>query len=164
MYATASQLIKRFDAQELAQVAVPKEIDAALLVLTIDEGDRSAYTAAEIAAADAALVKVNQALTDASGDVDSYLEAKHTLPLSSVPLKLEQVCCDIARYNLYDDHATEHISKRYDDAIKYLTKVSKGDISLGIDENNASPTEESNAVDFTSGSNAFDRDNSTSFI
>jgi phage gp36-like protein len=167
MYATPSQLIKRFNAQELAQIAVPDEhvsIDAPLLVLTIDEGDRSAYTADEIAAADAALVRINQALTDASGDVDAHLEASYQLPLSSVPLKLEQVCCDIARYNLYDDHATDHISKRYDDAIKYLRDVAKGIIRLGIDENNASPTEDDNVVEFDEGSNVFDRDKSGSFI
>ena len=166
-YATPSQLINRFDAQELAQVAVPKEhvsIDAALLTLTVNAGDRSAYTADEIAAADAALVKINQALTDASGDIDAHLESRYQLPLSNVPLKLEQVCCDIGRYNLYDDHSTEHINKRYDDAIKYLVDVAKGAINLGIEDNNARPEAEDNVVDFDGGSNVFDRDNSTSFI
>ena len=166
-YATPAQLIDRFDAQELAQVSVPKEhvsIDAALLKLTVTAGDRSSYTADEIAAADAALVKINRALSDASGVIDSRLETRYQLPLSSVSLILEQYCCDIARYNLYDDHATDHITKRYDDAVQFLNDVSEGKKNLGIDENNNSATPEDDVVDFTEGSNVFDRKDSTSFI
>lgn len=166
-YATVSQLIDRFDAGELARIAVPKEhvsIDAALLKLTIAGMDRSMYPADEQTAADAALVKINQVINDASGEIDAHLESKYQLPLSTVPLKLEQVCCDIARYALYDDQPTEHITKRYDDAVKYLLNVSKGVISLGVDKDNETPAEQDNVVDFTEGSNVFDRDISRSFI
>ena len=169
MYATAAQLATRFDLQELAQIALPDEhmgtgLTAALLEITIDADDRSAYTQAEIDAADAALAKINQVLTDASGEIDAHLEARYQLPLSTVPLKLEQVCCDLARYLLYDDHATDHINKRYDDAINYLRSVAKGQIKLGIDAGNGKPTEGENVVQFENGSNTFDRDDASDFI
>ena len=128
------------------------------------EGVRDRYSAEERAAADAAMIKINRALEDASGEIDAHLEAKYQLPLSTVPLKLEQVCCDIARYALYDDQPTEHITKRYDDAIKYLLNVSRGVISLGIDETSAAPIAQNDVVDFTEGSNVFDRQTSKSFI
>ena len=85
---------------------------------------------------------LNKALADANAEIDGYLIGQYQLPLASVPANLEALACDIARYKLFDDRATEQVSKRYDDAVKYLVRVGKGELSLGLDAANqpAPPT------------------------
>lgn len=166
MYATAQDMINRFDGQEISQIATPQEYDTvtvALLQLTIDEGDRGAYTADEIAAADAALVKINQALTDADGQINGHISGRYKLPLATIPLAVKQAATDIARYYLYDDHAPEALVKRYDDAMKYLMNLASGKVSLGLDSDDG-VAESTNAAQMTSGGNVFKREDSTDFI
>lgn len=165
-YATPQDLAGRFDAHELAQLAVPQgftAISGELLQLTIDDGDRSAFTADEISAADAALAKINRALADAAGDIDGHVSARYRLPLSSVPLVLKRTASDLARYYLYDDHAPEQIAKRYDDAIKLLLNVSRGTVSLGVDDAGAA-AQSNDAAIVNSGGNVFDRNKAKDFI
>jgi phage gp36-like protein len=50
-----------------------------------------------------------------------------------VPQVIVQKCCDITRYRLYKDRASEEVSKRYDEAVAWLTNVSKGIVQLGLD-------------------------------
>lgn len=76
-----------------------------------------------------AVVMAN-ALVRASAEIDGYLVGRYTLPLAAIPANLVGFACDIARYRLYDDRATEQVTKRYDDAIKYLKSVATGAISL----------------------------------
>src|SRR5690606_22641105 len=152
-YATAQDMLDRYDAQELAQLAVPKEhvsIDAMLLALTVSAGDRSAYTVDDIAAADAALAKIQRALADATGEINGHLQSRYRLPLAVVPPNLQRYCCDIARFNLNDDHPPEHVSKRFDQAIDYLVRVAKGAISLGLDVDNAA-AQTNDTVQFSAG-------------
>jgi phage gp36-like protein len=80
---------------------------------------------------------INQALADADAEVDGYLMGRYALPLASVPKILVGVACDVARYRLYDDRSTEQVTKRYDDAIKFLKLVADGKVSLGINATNA---------------------------
>tara|TARA_R110001583_G_scaffold63498_2_gene185820 strand:- start:1417 stop:1821 length:405 start_codon:yes stop_codon:yes gene_type:complete len=77
--------------------------------------------------------EVARAIEDASGEIDSYVAGGgYTVPLAPVPKIVQSYACDIARYRLYDDAATEQVTKRYDDAIKFLRAVAKGDVKLGI--------------------------------
>ncbi|OOZ41664.1 hypothetical protein BOW53_03015 [Solemya pervernicosa gill symbiont] len=137
MYSTASSLINRFDATEVAQFATPKRypvVDALLLELTAESGDRSAYAAEDIEAADAALVNINQALETASQTIDSYLGKRHTLPLSASQISsspLPGYCEDIARYLLNDDQELEKVTKRHDRALRWLRDLADGKASLG---------------------------------
>jgi phage gp36-like protein len=72
-------------------------------------------------------------LADADAEIDGYLSGRYTLPLTNVPEALRRIACDIARYHLYDDRVTEAVQKRYDDAIRFLRMVAKGEVQLGVD-------------------------------
>jgi len=75
---------------------------------------------------------IEQAITDASDVIDGYLAGRYELPLVTVPNLLEQFCCDIARYKLGTNDTPEHIETRHKDAIKFLTSVAKGELSIGV--------------------------------
>lgn len=114
-YATQQDMIDRFAEDELIQLT-----------------DRHNTGAVDVAI-------LNQALADADARIDGYLQGRYTLPLSPVPLTLKRLACDIARYFLYDNRATEQVSKGYDDAVGFLKKVASGEISLGVDAAQAQP-------------------------
>jgi len=161
-YATASDLMAYAGADELAQVATPTDLSVvtgALMRLTVDAGDRSAFTAPEIAAADAALVNINQSLTDASEIVDGHLEARYTLPLSPVPKVLRVFTMDLARFRLHDQNAPDEVSGRYKTAAKFLENLAKGAITLGAGD----PNQGADAPQFTPPSRVFDADTLSDF-
>lgn len=99
---------------------------------------------------------LNGALTDADGEVNGYLATRYTLPLAPVPVVLTRLACDIARYFLYEDRATEAVRTRYQDAIKFLRGVSDGTITLGVDATNGAPAE-SGGAQFDAGPRVFTR-------
>jgi len=76
---------------------------------------------------------LNKAIADADAEIDSKLKNRYTVPLSPTPDILNLKACDIARYFLYEDSPTDHVTKRYDDAIKFLKEVRDGKESLGVD-------------------------------
>ncbi len=76
--------------------------------------------------------QLDRALSDASATIDSYLASRYPLPLANVLPILNRFACDIVRYFLHDVSPLDEVTNRYKDAIRYLEKVSKGDISLGI--------------------------------
>ena len=92
---------------------------------------------------------VDQALRDASAEIDTYLAAKYSLPLSLVPDVLVRLCVDIVMYRLAADRdlGTEERRKRYDDATALLTRIAKGLVSLGV----PTPPASSNGVAFVQG-------------
>lgn len=96
-------------------------------------------------------------IDDASAEIDGYL-GKYTLPLVTVPLSLTRISCDIARYYLYDDMVPSEgvVKQRFEDALKFLRAVAKGDISLGVDDSGDSP-EASDGATMTSGGRVFSR-------
>lgn len=108
-YATLFDLETRYGADEIAQLA-----------------DRDGIVSDVIAAA----------LDDASTEIDAYLVVRYSLPLAEIPDLLTLICCDIARYRLWSDDATEQIRQRYDDAVSVLGKLSKGtaQLLLGADD------------------------------
>ena len=69
----------------------------------------------------------------ASAEIDGYLGARYSLPLGTAPAILTNLCVDLAVFNMYARRQgpPEHWQKRYDNAIKFLVKVSEGKISLG---------------------------------
>lgn len=79
-----------------------------------------------------------RAIDDASAEVDGYIGSRYDLPLDSPPAVLTRIAADIARYRLYDNLATEEVRKRYEDALRFLKSVGKGEISLGASEPPAS--------------------------
>lgn len=113
-YCTQADLIERFGENEL-------------LAIARDETGTAIDTAV-----------VERACDDASGEIDGYVSAAgYPVPLSPVPRIVIANACDIARYRLYDEHASDQVQKRYDDAVKFLRSVSRGDVKLGISTGSA---------------------------
>ncbi|OPY15615.1 MAG: hypothetical protein A4E66_00019 [Syntrophus sp. PtaB.Bin001] len=78
---------------------------------------------------------VERGLLDASEEIDVYIGEKYPLPLVTVPPVLKRLCVDMALYHMSTPPAiTEEKRKRYEDAIKLLTLISTGKVSLGASD------------------------------
>lgn len=99
------------------------------------------------------------ALDDATAEINGYL-VKYSKPFDKVPPILIIYCCDIARYRMTGDDRIEGnpIEKRYAQAIDYLTRVAKGQITLIADEE-GTPAETDSVVIFSDPQKVFGRDN-----
>ena len=77
---------------------------------------------------------ITRALASASSEIDSFIGVRYTLPLASSTDLLVQFCVDIAIYRmaLGRDVLSEAHRQRYDDAIKHLKEISRGNASLNI--------------------------------
>jgi phage gp36-like protein len=75
---------------------------------------------------------LEMALASADGEIDSYISAVYTLPLSSTTRMLIVTSCNIARFRLYAHRATEEVKIRYDDSIRWLRDIAKGVATLGL--------------------------------
>lgn len=137
MYCSTQALINRFGEEELIQLTAEAD-NLGEYPDTINQ------------------TQVDQAIADADGTIDSYLAARYPLPLSQVPPVLERYACDMARYFLHDRSPLEEVTNRYKEAIRYLEKVSKGDISLGIDSQGQRPQTTDGAI-MESGGSVFNR-------
>lgn len=78
------------------------------------------------------VVVVEAKLADASAEIDAYLQGRYDLPIVDVPVLLTRIAADIARYHLYDDRATEQVTQRYKDAVRFLESVARGTVHLGL--------------------------------
>ncbi|MDP2153808.1 MAG: DUF1320 family protein [Methylotenera sp.] len=141
-YVTATNMITQFGAEEIAQRSdrgLPRLITPELLTAAATGEDLSGYTVDEQAAVAAALSLINSKLLDAESTVNGFLSGRYSVPLVTVPRLVMTITCDLTRYALYDDMATEAISNRNADALKLLKSISKGEISLGIDSDGNKP-------------------------
>ncbi|MHB8772964.1 MAG: gp436 family protein [Syntrophales bacterium] len=121
--------------------------EATLISLTDDDG---------VGAVDAA--KVTAAIADADATIDSYCQARYSIPLSPVPAKIAQISVDISVYNLYSRSDLEMPAGRKErnkDAIRFLEKVADGKIQLGA--STPAPADTDNSVSMESGSRIFTR-------
>lgn len=99
-YATLSDLQARYGDDELLQ-------------LTDRDGDSFP---------DAAVYE--PALADASAEIDGYVGAVRDVPLSLPPPALiVLLTCEIARYRLWQDAASEEVRARYEDAVAKLRDI-----------------------------------------
>lgn len=114
-YATLQHLVDRFGEDEL---------------IRLSDRDNTGAINADVVAGK---------LVDADAEIDGYLAGRYTLPLVNMPESLRRIACDVARYHLYDDRVTEAVQKRYDDAIKFLRMVAKGEVQLGVDTGGTPP-------------------------
>jgi len=76
-----------------------------------------------------------QALSDASAEIDGYLEGRFELPLAEPPAVLSRLATDIAMYRLQSLrplHDLADARRRYEDAIELLAKIAAGELTLGI--------------------------------
>lgn len=111
-YATAQDVINRYPNRDLVQLT---------------NEDPTATTVNS--------TPITQALTDASAEIDGYIEGRFTLPLADPPAVLNRLATDIAMYrmqSLRPLHDLEDARKRYDDAVAVLSKVAAGELTLGL--------------------------------
>jgi len=138
MYTTALKLLDTFGDKEVALLSSEDvAVDGVLLRLTVEAGDRSAYSAADIAAADQALVNITTALTSATNFINSYISPRYTLPLTQAMIdgsSLVDVCADITRHRLSNDRVTEEVENRFVQARSWLRDISNNKASLGEED------------------------------
>lgn len=154
-YITTFELAERPGAREIAQTAsLPHQMvrDDALMDATLRGLDRSAWAAEQIAAADAALVRVQDAVAEAGALIDGYLATRgYTLPLDLAPTSAGKSMLTvwaraITRYLLngsrITDESKDPVARDYRDAVKRLAEVAAGKLNLG----GADPQAPANAV------------------
>lgn len=80
--------------------------------------------------------KASEAMASAAEEMDTYIGGRVKLPITgTAPPILGKINADIAVYNLYS-RVKEEIPQtrvdRYKNAVKLLEKISKGEISIGL--------------------------------
>ncbi len=75
---------------------------------------------------------IEEALQDASEEIDSYIAIRYVLPLPSTPSTLKRIACNIARFRLYFQSPTEEVENRYKAEIDFLKRVADGKATLNI--------------------------------
>ncbi|MGQ0529990.1 MAG: phage protein Gp36 family protein [Panacagrimonas sp.] len=122
----------------LQELAEPFNLPLDLLTATLNAADRSAWSADEIAAADAALASITVTLVRADAEMDTYFARRgYTLPLSAVQFPV--LCTwarNIARYHAQPqrDKTNEEsgrIERDYRSTLRTLELVAAGKLSLG---------------------------------
>ncbi|MGA7437656.1 MAG: DUF1320 domain-containing protein [Luteibacter sp.] len=169
MYVTPDQLAERPGARELAQVAT-RERDAivpdGLMDATLRGTDRSAWTPPQIASADDALARIQEAIGEAGGIIDGFLARRYTLPLTVVPGVVTAWARSITRYLLHKDRIAgendDPIVRDYRDAMKLLQLTADGKFSLGADDPSINDPQDTD-VRFVSDDRAFSRRQTRNF-
>lgn len=80
------------------------------------------------------LTALTAAFANASNEIDSYASVRYPVPVAPTPSIFVQFCIDIAFYRLAYDPAhglSDEKQARYDNAIKWLTRLAKGEVSVG---------------------------------
>ena len=106
-YATLQDLIDRYGASEITSLADRS-----------GSGDPDQATVA------------GKAIGDASELIDGYIGGRYQLPLSPVPGNILRACCDIARFYLWRDQASEAVMALYKAALKLLADIQSGAVTL----------------------------------
>jgi phage gp36-like protein len=107
-YATAQNLIDRFGADELTQLA--------------DRANTGTWDPAVVTAT----------LLDTDAEIDAALASRYPLPLATTPLILTGIACDLTRWRLWSSAAPERVQKAADNARKMLLAFANGVMSLGL--------------------------------
>lgn len=163
-YISHAQLAERPGARELAQVATAAHkpmVDPELMEATLLGGDRAGWTPDQVALADDALQRIDDATADAQALIDGFLSRRGYLPLDPVPGIVVTWARAITRYHLHQnrlgDDSDDPIVRDYKDAVRFLQLTADGKFSLGQND----PVESDPAhldVQFESDPNVFSRD------
>jgi phage gp36-like protein len=138
-------------------------VTAELLTKAAAGQDTTDYSIEEQAAVAEALALIESKLLDAESIVNGFLASRYAIPLATVPRLVVTILCDVARYQLYDDMATETIKNKYDDALKMLQAIAGGKVSLGVDPAGNKP-ESSDVATVSSETPVWRRDSSKGFV
>lgn len=106
-YASLADMLARFDADELVQLADAADVDDQKLA------DR-----------------VDAAVATVTATIDGYLAAKYQLPIEPTPPLVTEIACDLARHKLYRVAPPDSVKDARDVAMKQLQDIAKGVIKL----------------------------------
>lgn len=138
MYITAQEMINLFGEPELIEVT------------NLD--DPSANTIN--------LVRLESAIAYAESEINSYLNRNYNLPLSSVPMVLINKVADLVRWQLDSRNTRTEVRQRYEEAIAWLRLVAKGEVRLGLDnEDQQVVTTSYPVINYSNPSNVWNREN-----
>ena len=111
MYSSIADMVARFGEAELVRLTTPLGADR----VAIDG------------------VRVAQALTDASGLIDSYLRRRYAVPLAAPPAEVTRAAAVLARYDLAfgpDRAPTEETRLARKDVVSWLDGIAAGSVTL----------------------------------
>ncbi|WP_150297794.1 gp436 family protein [Salipiger aestuarii] len=79
--------------------------------------------------------RIEQALADATAEINTYIAKVVTLPLADAPHILTVLCRDLAMHRLYTNlgHNPETYDRLRKDAVATLKAIAKGETSIGDD-------------------------------
>jgi phage gp36-like protein len=120
VYASSDDMIARYPSRDLVQLTNEDPTQTAIDTIVID-----------------------QALIDASAEIDGYLDGRFALPLTDPPAVLNRLACDVAMYRLQSlrpIHDMADARQRYEDAVQLLVRVARGELTLGLAGDNLEPT------------------------
>lgn len=86
------------------------------------------------------------AIEDADGEIDGYLAKRYPTPLEPTPKIINKLSKDIAVYNLVsrigidESSGEKNYLNRYNAAIKFLTLVAEGKVSIGCETEDPAST------------------------
>ncbi|MCR4442959.1 MAG: DUF1320 domain-containing protein [Peptococcaceae bacterium] len=107
--------------------------------------------------------KVTSAIEEAEGEIDSYCQARYTLPFNPVPKVIKKIAVDLVVYTLFarrglnpDDNADQIVIQQRKDAIKFLENLARGLVTIGPVQQETKPPE--NEVQFTAPPRVFSRE------
>lgn len=131
---SATQLLIRFGARDISQVAAPdagRAIEPELLAAAASGQPLDDWPAEDIAIAVATLARIADAVTRARSEVSFYLRFRPAG--EDAPLWVADDLAEIARYHLYDDAGKEESTVRvlYKDVIKRLETLAAEDKERG---------------------------------
>lgn len=169
-YITPEQLADLPGARELAQVATAAHrpmVPPELMEATLLGGDRTQWTADEVADADDALDRITSTAEQAESLINGYLAKRnYVLPLNPVPKLVTTWTRDITRYYLHKDRisseGTDPIVRAYKDALSLLRQIEQGSFSLGIEDSIINSPDVFD-VRFESGEKIFGRNQTSRF-
>lgn len=133
-YITPADLVARFGAEEICQVAdrsIPREVTPELLALKIAGDPLTNWAASDVTAVTAAVDLLGTTIDDAQSVVDAYLGARYTTPLATVPPVIKRLVADVVRRYLHGDHATDPIIKAFDAGLALCRDIATGKIAFG---------------------------------
>ncbi|WP_295582275.1 DUF1320 domain-containing protein [uncultured Lamprocystis sp.] len=82
---------------------------------------------------------VSAAAVSASIEIDPYLAPRLSVPLTTVPAPVCRLAGILTVYALYGLAPTEHRQRQYEAAIKTLTGIAAGTLSIGAGDTAAPP-------------------------
>lgn len=105
--------------------------------------------------------RVDEAIAQAGGEIDSYCGERYGVPVTPTPAVLKKLSVDIAIYNLYSRRVTEMPpvrKERYQNSIRTLEAIAKGLVSLGVEPEPQAAADGRAETNLADGGNVFTRD------